>query len=91
MSDTAYGHTSDAAHSAAPNKDKQPSLKTSYIVVGVVAAAVSAATVAYVFWARSRRMVSPTETVQQLLDRCHDQVRSIEQRLTEATEAVTAV
>lgn len=62
--------------------------KRAIIVVGVAAAAVSAATAAYVFWARQQRSVSVSpqaETVQQLLDRCHDQVRSIEQRLSELT------
>ncbi len=63
--------------------------KRAFIVVGVAAAAaVSAATAAYVFWARQRASVSvapQAETVQQLLDRCHDQVRSIEQRLAELT------
>jgi len=57
--------------------------KRTYIVVGVVAAAVSAATAAYIFWQRQRRLVPQVETVQDLLDRCHAQVRSIEQRLGE--------
>jgi len=57
------------------------SAKQTYIVVGVVAAAVSAATAAYVFWSRSRRLSPHVETVQEILDRCHDQIRSIEQRL----------
>ena len=62
--------------------------KRAFIVVGVAAAAVSAATAAYVFWARQRANVSvapQAETVQQLLDRCHDQVRSIEQRMADLT------
>ena len=54
-----------------------------YVIVGVVAAAVSAATAAYVFWVRSRRLAPHVETVQDLLDRCHDQVRDIERRLSE--------
>ncbi len=57
------------------------SAKQTYIVVGVVAAAASAATAAYVFWSRSRRLSPHVETVQEILDRCHDQIRSIEQRL----------
>ena len=57
-----------------------PSYKA-YIVVGIVAAAVSAATAAYVFWSRSRHLAPHVETVQDLLDRCHDQVRDIEKRL----------
>ncbi|MBC8103670.1 MAG: hypothetical protein H7Z41_13925 [Cytophagales bacterium] len=58
-------------------------MKQTYIVVGVVAAAVSAATAAYVFWNRQRHLVPQAETVQELLDRCHAQVKSIEQRLGE--------
>jgi hypothetical protein len=57
--------------------------KQAYMVVGVVAATVSAATAAYVFWSRSRRIRSSNETVEDLLGRCHDQVRLIEQRLGE--------
>ena len=52
-----------------------------YLVVGVVAAAVSAATAVYIFWARSRHLSPQVETVQELLDRCHHQVRDIEERL----------
>lgn len=52
-----------------------------YLIVGIVAATVSAATAAYIFWSRSRQMGPHAETVQELLDRCHDQVRAIEQRL----------
>lgn len=55
----------------------------SYVIVGVVAAAVSAATAAFIFWSRSRQLAPHAETVQELLDRCHDQVRDIEQHLTE--------
>ena len=54
-----------------------------YVIVGVVAAAVSAATAAYIFWARSRHLAPHAETVQDLLDRCHNQVRDIERRLGE--------
>ena len=57
--------------------------KQAYIVVGVVAAAVSAITAGYIFWKRQRQLVPQTETVQNLLERCHAQVRSIEQRLGE--------
>lgn len=56
--------------------------KRTYVVVGVVAASVSAATAAYVFWSRSRRNHS-LESVDALLDKCNDQVRLIEQRLGE--------
>lgn len=55
--------------------------KRAYIVVGIVAAAVSAATAAYIFWARTREIAPGVESVQNLLDRCHDQVRVIEQKL----------
>ena len=54
-----------------------------YIIVGVVAAAVSAATAGYIFWSRSRHLAPHVETVQDLLDRAHDQVRDIEQRLND--------
>ncbi len=59
--------------------------KQAYIVVGVVAAAVSAATAAYIFWKRQHHLdlVPQVETVQDLLERCHAQVRGIEQRLVE--------
>ncbi|MES2465430.1 MAG: hypothetical protein V4671_33095 [Armatimonadota bacterium] len=57
--------------------------KQTYIVVGVVAAAVSAATAAYIFWKRQHPLAPQVETVQDLLERCHAQVRSIEQRLGE--------
>lgn len=60
-----------------------PSHVKTYIVVGVVAAAVSVATAAYIFWSRSRHLAPHVETVQDLLDRCHDQVRDIERRLGE--------
>ena len=52
-----------------------------YLIVGIVAATVSAATAAYIFWSRSRQIGPNAESVQELLDRCHDQVRAIEQRL----------
>jgi hypothetical protein len=57
--------------------------KQAYIVVGVVAAAVSAATAAYIFWKRQHRLAPQVESVQDLLAKCHAQVRSIEQRLGE--------
>ena len=64
------------------------SAKKAYIVMGFAAAAVSAATAAYVLWSRQKAINAASaqaESVQQLLDRCHDQVRSIEQRLGEIT------
>ncbi|MDX1931112.1 MAG: hypothetical protein SFU56_00760 [Capsulimonadales bacterium] len=50
-------------------------------IVGAVAAVVSAATVAYVFYTRTRSLTPQVESVQQLLDRCHEQVRSIEEKI----------
>ena len=67
-----------------------PSSRRAYIIVGVVAAAASAATAAYIFYSRSRDLAPQVETVQQLLDRCHDQVRTIEQRLGELAPGATA-
>jgi len=61
-----------------------------YLIVGVVAAAVSAATAAYIFWSRSRQFGPQVETVQDLLDRCHDQVREIEERLGELRQPVAS-
>ena len=66
-----------------------PSYKA-YMVVGIVAAAVSAATAAYVFWSRSRHLSPHVETVQDLLDRCHDQVRDIEKRLGELRQPTSS-
>jgi uncharacterized membrane protein len=61
--------------------------KRAFLIVGVVAATVSAATAAYIFWRHQRRLVPQVETVQDLLDRCHSQVRSIERRLSELSAA----
>ena len=73
------------------NGASSSSAKRAYLVVGVAAAAVSAATAAYILWSRSKTEVSEqAETVQQLLDQCHDQVRSIEQRLAELNSASAA-
>jgi hypothetical protein len=69
------------ADSAAANTDF--SGKRAYIVVGVVAAAVSAATAAYIIYSRAQRSTTGVDSVQNLLDRCHDQVRSIEQKLSD--------
>jgi uncharacterized protein (DUF3084 family) len=60
------------------------SAKRTYIVVGAIAAAVSAATVGYFVWDRSRRLtVAERDSVDALLERCHSQVRLIERRLGE--------
>jgi hypothetical protein len=59
--------------------------KTAYIIVGVVAAAVSAATVAYFFWRRTRDLTPKVETVQKLLDRSHDMMRDLHKKLDEIT------
>ena len=61
----------------------ESSAKRAYIVVGVVAATVSAATAAYIFWSRYQKMHPAVESVQNLLDRCHDQVRAIEQKMSD--------
>lgn len=70
---------SDTSSEASP-PPSQPHHR-SYLVVGIVAAAVSAATAAYIFWSRSRHLVPHVETVQELLERCHNQVKSIEQQI----------
>ena len=57
------------------------SAKTTYIVVGVVAAAVSAATAAYIIWSRNRSLAPQVESVQDLLEQAHDKMRQIEQKL----------
>jgi|GEM_PF-6620757 hypothetical protein len=57
--------------------------KITLITVGVVAAVVSAATVAYIFWRRSQHLPPQVESVQQLLDRYHEQVRHLQDRLDE--------
>jgi hypothetical protein len=59
---------------------------TRYWIVGAVAAVVSAATVAYVFYSRAKHLKPQVETVQQILDRCHDQVRVIEEKLGQLNE-----
>jgi hypothetical protein len=63
------------------------SKKQTYLFVGVVAATVAAAATTYYFMARGRRVAVAAESVQELLDRCHDQVRSIESRLGELSAA----
>lgn len=72
--------SSTPPHSASPYR--------AYIIVGVVAAAVSAGTAAYIFWSRSRHLGPHVETVQELLERCHDQVRDIEGRLSDLRHPV---
>jgi hypothetical protein len=88
MSDTSYNVAPSAYRSDSSENTAKP-WKNGYLVVGIVAATVSAATVAYVFWARSQR-ITTADDVQHLLDRCHDQVRTIEQRLGELTELTEA-
>jgi len=63
------------------NIGSQPHDNTPYIVVGIVAAAVSAAVAAYIFWTRSRSLAPHVETVQDLLEQAHDKMRAIEQKL----------
>lgn len=59
--------------------------KRTYWIMGVVAATVSAATAAYLIWNHSRKagVSAATDSVEELLDRCHDQVQRMEQRLGE--------
>ena len=54
-----------------------------YLMVGVVAAVVSAATAVYIFRTRTRPFAPQVETVQDILDRCRDQVRDIEQDMSD--------
>ena len=63
--------------------------KKAYWVVGIVAATVSTATAAYLIWSRGKRVGvdAASETVEDLLDRCNDQVKRIEQRLGEIPQA----
>ena len=69
------------------SSETRSAAKHAYLVVGIVAAAVSAATVAYIFWRRSQGLTPQVETVQQLLDRCNDQIHNIEQKLGELSGA----
>jgi hypothetical protein len=64
--------------------------KKAYWVVGIVAATVSAATAGYLIWSRGKRSGSnvASDTVEDLIDRCHDQVKRIEKRLGEIPQAV---
>lgn len=63
--------------------------KKAFWVVGVVAATVSAATAAYFIWTHGKKagVAAAADTVEDLLDRCHDQVKQIEQRLGEIPQA----
>jgi cytochrome c-type biogenesis protein CcmH/NrfG len=68
-------------------KESGAASHTPLIVVSVVAAVVSAATVAYFFWRRSQDLTPRVHSVQQLMDRCHDQLRDLHHRLDELTSA----
>lgn len=70
---------------AEPDGDKGLSPKTTYIVVGVVAAVVSAATVAFFFWRRTRDLTPKVESVQKLLDKSHDMMRDLHRKLDQMT------
>jgi len=63
--------------------------KKAFWVVGIVAASVSAATAAVLIWNRSRNagVAAASDTVEELIDRCHDQVQRIEKRLGELPSA----
>lgn len=63
------------------------SSQSTLIIVSVVAAVVSAATVAYFFWRRSQDLTPRVHSVQQLMDRCHDQLRDLHHRLDELSPA----
>jgi hypothetical protein len=58
-----------------------------YVTVGVVAAVASAATAALIFWNRSRQSGGRIESVEDLIDRCNNQVKSIEGRLGDIAAA----
>jgi hypothetical protein len=61
-----------------------------YVTVGVVAAVASAATAALIFWNRSRQgsgQLGGIESVEDLIDRCNSQVKSIESRLGDIAAA----
>ncbi|WP_394795297.1 hypothetical protein [Armatimonas sp.] len=63
--------------------------KKAYWVVGIVAATVSAATAAYLIWSRGKQagVSAASDSVEDLLDRCHDQVKRIEQRMGDIPQA----
>ena len=63
--------------------------KKAYLAIGIVAATVSAATAAYLIWTRGKQagVEAASDTVEDLLDRCHDQVKRIEQRLGDVPQA----
>lgn len=63
------------------------SKKQTVLLVSVVAATMAATATAYYFLSRNRRVIVKAESVQDLLDRCHDQVRNIETRLGELSAA----
>lgn len=65
---------------ATPGSD---SAYRAYLMVGIVAAVVSAATAVYIFRSRMRPFSPQVETVQDILDRCRDQVRDIEQHMSD--------
>ena len=61
------------------------SRKQTYLIVGIAASAMAAAATAFVIISRQRRLsaAAAADTVQELLDRCHLQVRNIESKLGE--------
>ena len=63
--------------------------KKAYWVVGIVAATVSAATATYIICCRGKQagVVAASDSVEELLDRCHDQLKRIEQRMGEFSQA----
>jgi hypothetical protein len=61
---------------------------TAYLVVGIVAAVVSAATAVLIFRSRSRELTPQVESVQELLDRSRNQLRDIEEHMAELHQPV---
>ena len=66
-----------------PTNPDSNSAYRAYLMVGIAAAVVSAATAVYIFRSRTRPFAAPVETVQDILDRCRDQVRDIEQHMSD--------
>ena len=84
MSDTNMSDASEQTEKESGGHSSQ----TTLVIVSVVAAVVSAATVAYFFWRRSQDLTPRVHSVQQLMDRCHDQLRDLHHRLDELSSAV---
>jgi hypothetical protein len=77
------------AENPEPNAGHTMSPKTAYLIVGAVAAAVSAATVAYFFYRRSHQASLKMRNVEELLDRSHELVGEIQRRIGDLTSAAS--